>query len=145
MRLPQNGDGGTVFSYLIYRMQKYRTTTVVVDGSEFRAIIADTFMKKMIGLMHRTGIGDDECMLFKFAGEGSHPIWMYSMKFPIDTVWLDSGKRVVHIEEDMPPCKSLFNCRQYGTDAISMYVIEFRKGTVAKHRISTSSRISLDI
>ena len=133
-----------MFSYLIYKMQKYRRVEITIDGKAFSALLSDSLPKQIVGLMYRDSLGDGECMLFVFGHEGSHPIWMHNMRFPIDVAWLDSAGKIVHIEEGLRPCKSLFRCKQYGGEAASKFVIEFRKGTIAKEKISRKSRVNLD-
>jgi uncharacterized membrane protein (UPF0127 family) len=41
----------------------------------------------------------DHGMLFLFGELGKHTIWMKNCKFPIDILWLDENRRVVHLEE----------------------------------------------
>ncbi len=129
----------------MYKMQKYHSAAIEIGGRKFKAILADSLAKHIIGLMYRDRIGDNECMLFVFGGESSHLIWMHNMRFPIDAVWFDSDGKVVHIEEDMRPCRSIFKCRQYGAEAESKYVVEFSKGAVARNRISVKSRLDLEL
>ncbi len=137
-------NGEALFSYLMYRFQKYHKGKISIDGRQFSAIYADSLPKQIVGLMYRDGIGNDECMLFVFSREGSHPIWMHNMRFPIDVIWLDSTGSVIHIEEGLQPCRSLLGCKQYGGESHSKYVIEFMKGTVAKNGINMKSRMNLD-
>ena len=93
-------------------MQKYKTRTISIKGKKFGAIIADTTIKRMIGLMFREGIRSNSCMLFIFRTEGFHAIWMHNMLFPIDVAWVDGKERIVDTAEGLKPCNSLFGCRR---------------------------------
>ena len=42
-------------------------------------------------------------MLFVFEAADFHGIWMKNCKFPIDILWLDEEKQVVHVAEAVPP------------------------------------------
>ena len=42
-------------------------------------------------------------MLFPFATNDAHAIWMRNMKFPIDIIWLDENLVVVDIKRDARP------------------------------------------
>ena len=65
-----------------------------------------------------------------FEGDQAWGIWMKDMKVPLDIVWLDNTKKVVHIEEKVS--------NELGTDSIfvpkkpSRYVIELPSGSVKK-------------
>ena len=126
----------------IYRRQRYSTEELRVSGSSYRAIVADTPMKRSIGLMFRDRIESSECMLFKFDGPGSYGIWMLNMNFSIDIVWLDGNKRVVDLVENAHPCASFFRCKTYEPKGKASYVVEFASGTVRKEGIAKGSLIA---
>jgi len=56
----------------------------------------------MKGLSGRNRLGRDG-MLIVFPWEGKHSIWMPNMKFPIDIVFISSGKKVVDIKHNARP------------------------------------------
>ncbi len=61
---------------------------------------------RAMGLMFRPSLAPDRGMLFLFDRPDFHGIWMKNCKFPIDIVWLDEEKKVVHVKEGAPPCKA---------------------------------------
>jgi len=124
-------------------MQKYRTKGIRLNGKTFNAIIADTFAKRMIGLMFRDKLPKGSCMLFIFENEGREGIWMRNMHFPIDVVWLDGNKAVVDIKEGLRPCRSFFNCRTHYPREAAKYIIEFNQGTVSAEGIRAGSKLIL--
>lgn len=107
---------------------RYKTVTIRLGSKKFRAYVADSFLKQMIGLMHRKSLGDWECMLFVFGSNARHGIWMRNMLFPIDTIWIGDKKRVVHIERDMEPCTRLLDCPTYEPVASNRFVVETNSG-----------------
>jgi uncharacterized membrane protein (UPF0127 family) len=123
-------------------MQKYETKRIKLEGKPFNAIIADTFAKRMIGLMFREKLPKVDCMLFIFGSEEGQGIWMRNMCFPIDVVWIDENKRVVDIKENLKPCSSFFNCRTYYPKRAAKYIIEFNSGTVKEKKMRGGSKLT---
>jgi uncharacterized protein len=64
-----------------------------------RCELADTPLKRMRGLLGRSGLEPGEGMLFRPAGS----IHMMFMRFPIDAVFCDPDLVVVGIERDLKP------------------------------------------
>jgi len=124
-------------------MQKYNTKTVYIKRNKFNAIIADTTVKRMIGLMFRKRLRENECMLFIFGNEGFHAIWMHNMLFPIDAIWLDSNYSIIDIKENLKPCGSMMNCPEYSPGSPAKYVIEFNSGAVKRLALTKKSEIKL--
>lgn len=110
-------------------------------GNRLSALLADTLLKRMIGLMYRDGLEKDQCMLFRFGSPGIHGIWMRNMRFPIDIVWADSKKRIVHVVENAQPCTGI-NCRTYYPTAPSMYVVEVAAGVARSIGMVDGVRLS---
>ena len=63
---------------------------------------ANTPLKRMRGLLGRSGLGPDEGMLFRPAGS----IHMMFMRFPIDAVFCDRDLVVLGVERDLKPWKT---------------------------------------
>jgi len=72
--------------------------------------------------------------LIGFEYESDWAYWMKNMKFPIDIVWLDEAKKVVHIVKNASP--------EYSTDKTfkpnkpAKYVLELPAGTVDSNTIN---------
>ncbi len=120
---------------LLYRMQKYETRTVGIAGKRYKALVADTGVKRAIGLMFREGLPKGTCMLFIFGFPGRHSIWMHNMRFPIDAVWLDSKGVVIDLKENLEPCASMLGCPQYAPGGQASYLMELGAGTIKREKI----------
>jgi uncharacterized membrane protein (UPF0127 family) len=85
-----------------------------------RCELADSPLKRMRGLLGRSGLDEGEGMLFRPAGS----IHMFFMRFPIDAVFCDSDLVVVGVEHDLKPWKT---ARRKGAKV----VIELAAGAAA--------------
>lgn len=117
---------------------KYQTPNFVkvkIGDAEVNAEIADTQIKQMRGLMFRESLEKDNGMLFVFDSESKHGIWMMNMSIPLDVIWMDKNKKVVHIEEGVKPCDALAVCQVYQPLQPAKYVLEVNSGYAKKHGI----------
>jgi uncharacterized protein len=64
--------------------------------------IADTPLKRMRGLLGRSGLREGEGMLFRPAGS----IHMMFMRFPIDALFCDRELVLVGVERDLKPWRT---------------------------------------
>lgn len=110
------------------------------DGSTYgyKILLRDTPELRMKGLSGRSSLGADEVMLFAFEREGRNFFWMKDMLFPIDIVWLDSDKKVIHIEQSVKP--ESFP-KSFGPEADSKYVLEFKEGVVESIGLKVGDRV----
>jgi hypothetical protein len=123
------------------KRQRYEKRTVSIGNKKLLGIIADSFLKRMIGLMYRSNLPKGTCMLFMFQNQGRYGIWMRNMKFPIDILWLDANKKVVWIEENARPAGALeFN--SYLPETEALYVIETTAGFVKRNIIKIGQKAS---
>jgi uncharacterized protein len=93
---------------------------------------------RAMGLMFRPSLPADRGMLFIFEQAGFHGIWMKNCKFPIDIVWLDEKRTVVHLAESVPPCKSE-PCAVYEPLRQAAYVVELNAGQARREKAIVGS------
>src|SRR3990167_108779 len=100
--------------------------------------IVDTSAEREKGLSGRTSLGADQAMLFVFDTADKYCFWMKDMKFPIDMVWLDSSKKVVHMEQNVDPSTYPHSfCSETG----ALYVVEVNAGIIQKTGLKTAAKI----
>ena len=97
-----------------------------------------------MGLMFRPSLPAERGMLFLFDDVGFHGIWMKNCKFPIDIVWLDEAKRVVHLEEAVPPCREE-PCRVYTPLRKASYVLELNAGQARREKATLGALLSFEL
>jgi hypothetical protein len=125
-------------------LEGYEQTVVYIGGDGLLADIADTPDKKSLGLGVRETMDEGEAMLFPFDMESRHAFWMQSMKFPIDIIWLDSNKTVVHIEHSLQPCTP-FDCPSYLPDKNAKYVLETVAGFSEKRGVVEGAKVDFQL
>jgi uncharacterized membrane protein (UPF0127 family) len=114
---------------------------VLPDSSQVQIeVVADDDTRAQ-GLMFRDRVPEGTGMLFVFPQSGDYPFWMKNTLVPLDMIWLDDQKRVVHVEPGVPPCKA-DPCPSYPPHAVAKYVLELGAGQAAKHRIVNGSTLT---
>lgn len=121
--------------------------TVKFDNLVLEVQIADTNSLRTRGLMFQDELPFDQGMLFVFEGEERRSIWMLNMQFSLDIIWLDSNGKVVHIEKNVPPCKTVVEtvaCPTYkGNNKFAKYVLEVTAGVVDEFNINEDSKLEI--
>ncbi len=111
-------------------------------GRIILAEIADTPQLWARGYMFRREVGKDEGMVFVFPEPGFHPFWMKNTLVPLDIIWMDDSRTIVHIEGGTPPCKA-DPCPSYGPLRLVSSVLEARAGTTAAEGLKVGDRLSI--
>lgn len=125
--------------------ERYHQAKIDINGFEILADVAYTDEQLEKGLSIKDNLNEDEGMLFIFQNEGQHNFWMNNMKFPIDILWLDTAGKVVHIEPNLQPCTSEFNCTVYEPQNNSLYVLETVAGFAEKHQVEIGTDIDFEL
>jgi uncharacterized membrane protein (UPF0127 family) len=90
-------------------------------------VIADSYFSRLIGLLGKT-------KRWAHAGQGlwivpSHGVHTMGMLFPIDLIFLDRDKNVIHVEEHVKPFRiSRVSLRTYSVLELPAHTV-FRTGT----------------
>jgi len=100
------------------------------NGRQILAEVADSPEKQVIGLFFARELPPDRAMLFVYEDEDFHSIWTKSSHFPIDILWMDRDRKILHVEENAPPCAE-DSCPAYGpTEPEALYVMQAAPGFV---------------
>ncbi len=113
--------------------------TVRIGQRVFTVQVANTEALKEKGLSGQKSLGVDGGMLFVLDTPGTYTFWMKDMLFPLDIIWFDQNKKVVHIEQNLPP--STYP-QSFGGEVISQYVLEVSAGTVGLSGINIGDSFS---
>ena len=113
---------------------------VNINGQTILAETASTPKQRYQGLMHRNNLKPNEGMLFYFDFEGNHSFWMKNTFIPLDIIWIDEGKNIVHIEHSAPPCDTE-PCITYRSAKPAKYVLELKGGWAVNNNIQEGDKI----
>ncbi len=108
----------------------------------FEVEVADTPVKRTIGLMNRTSLQEKSGMLFIFDQEGIQGFWMKNTLIPLDMIFISADKKIVHIEKNAQPCKVL-DCQTYSSVKPAKYVVEINGGLADKLGIKEGQMVDL--
>ena len=96
---------------------------------------------KAKGLMSREELAKNSGMLFEYDEERIVSIWMKNMKIPIDIIWLNKDKKVVHLVENAQPCVD--KCEGFKPKAKAQYVLELNAGQIQENDVQLGHKFDL--
>jgi uncharacterized membrane protein (UPF0127 family) len=113
------------------------------SGTVIQAELADTAQKRAQGLMFREHLADDRGMLFIFGDAQPWTFWMKNTKIPLDIIWMDAKKTIIHIERNTPICtRQDDGCPQYHSEGGALYVLELGAGRAAALQLQPGVKLS---
>lgn len=132
---------------------------ITLGNKEIKAEVAKTQYQKAKGLMFRKELEKDTGMLFVFNLEAKHTFWMANTFIPLDIIWINKDKNIVHINENTPPCdnsksknialKTIQNiknsCTLYTPREKALYVLEINAGEVKENNIKLGDKITFNL
>jgi hypothetical protein len=116
------------------------------QGSTILAELADTTERRARGLMFRESLPRDRGMLFTFPEPQHWTFWMKNTRIPLDIIWLDRNKKIVHIERNVPGCsRTDEGCPQYQPNDEALYVLEVAAGVADVLKLQRGSTLKFQI
>ena len=104
---------------------------VFPNGYVVNVEIAATPELRAQGLMYRDHLEPAAGMLFFFDKDDVYDFWMKNTLIPLDMMWIDAGRRIVHIKSEVPPCRA-DPCPSYDPGVSARYVLEVAGGEAAR-------------
>lgn len=127
---------------------KKETDIIVVtfpSGTEIEAEVADTPEKLLFGLAFRDGLPVDGGMLYIFETSDRHRLRTKGFKMPVDMIWVDESRRVVHMVEQAEPCHE-DPCPLYGPPPENArYVIQTAAGFVKREGLAPGAELKFTL
>ena len=118
----------------------------MVDDVALEVQIADSEPRRVRGLMFQDQLPYDQGMIFVFTDPELYSLWMLNMQFPLDMIWFDQDGNVVHIEKNVPPCKTVVEittCQSVVPDDDASYVLEVTAGFIDQNNITRDSKLTI--
>lgn len=124
------------------------TDTIIVtfpSGKEIEAEVADTPEKLLFGLAFRDGLPPDSGMLYIFETSDRHRVRTKGFKIPVDMIWVDESRHVVHLVESADPCPQ-DPCPLYGPPPENArYVIQTAAGFLEQERLAPGAELKFTL
>ncbi|HEX2833643.1 MAG TPA: DUF192 domain-containing protein [Thermoanaerobaculia bacterium] len=114
---------------------------VMPDGTVFALEVVADEEQRAQGLMFRDYLRPNTGMLFVFPSDGEYSFWMKNTLIPLDMLWIDVNKNVVHVKHDVPPCR-VDDCPSYSPGASARYVLELAAGEAKKHNLKAGDKLT---
>ena len=121
--------------------QKYLQTKVTVNNFDLTVYLAMNNKQIIKGLVIKNQLKENEGMLFVYQLPAKYRFSMRGMKFPIDIIWLDNARKVIHIEHSLEPCPSDIDCPEFIPSAAALYVLETIAGFSKRHDVNIGTQI----
>jgi uncharacterized membrane protein (UPF0127 family) len=115
-------------------------------GVTIQAELADTVPKRATGLMFREALPHKHGMLFLFTEEQEWSFWMKNTRIPLDIIWMDKTKQIVHVEQNVPICtRTDDSCPNYKPTRPALYVLEMAAGSAEVLNLHRGVRLKFDV
>ncbi len=111
---------------------------------KIKAEIADSWTKRILGLMHRKHLASDAGMLFIFEDEAPRSFWMKNTLIPLDMIFVADDLKIVHIAKMATPCK-IDPCPRYNSGYPAKYVVEINGGLSGKMGLAAGDLIEFEL
>ncbi|MBI2675013.1 MAG: DUF192 domain-containing protein [Candidatus Aenigmarchaeota archaeon] len=134
----------TLLSYSVSSKHSYVTFLTQKGPVKVKVEVADTYLKRSIGLMNRTGLDKDSGMLFVFPNPAIQTFWMKSTLIPLDMIFADEKGTIVDIKKSVQPCRT-FECELYSSVREAKYVVETNAGFSEKNSIALGDKMVLNL
>jgi uncharacterized protein len=115
-------------------------------GVTIHAEVADTPKKRAEGLMYREHLAKDRGMLFTFGQAQPWTFWMKNTKIPLDIVWMNEKKQIIHIARNVPICtRTDDSCPQYQPNDPALYVLELGGGEADRLKLEKGTKLQFRV
>ncbi|WP_455244298.1 DUF192 domain-containing protein [Petrachloros mirabilis] len=115
-------------------------------GVIIHAEIADTQLKRAEGLMYRDHLAKDRGMLFMFDQAQLWTFWMKNTKIPLDIIWMNENKQIIHIARNVPICtRTDDSCPQYQPNDPATFVLELGGGEADRLKLEKGTKLKFDV
>ena len=112
------------------------------NGTNVLTEVADSPEKQVIGLFFAKELPPNRAMLFLYDDEDTHRLWTKNIHFPVDMIWMDRDRSILHIQENAPPCPN-DPCPVYGpTKPEAVYVLQAASGLARSQGLQPGMRMT---
>ncbi len=132
----------------LFLTSKESPGTIVVtfpSGRELVTEVVDTPQAIFIGLAFRDYLPENAGMLYIFDTSERHRVHTKGYKIPVDMMWLDESRHVVHVVERAEPCTT-DACPLFGPPPENaLYVIQTAAGFIQKEGVEPGMELKFTL
>ncbi len=116
------------------------------QGVTIQAELADSTEKRARGLMFRDSLPQDRGMLFTFPEQQEWSFWMKNTRIPLDILWMDKNRKIVHVEHNVPICtRTDDGCPNYQPNDPALYVLELAAGAAESLKLQRGVKLQFQM
>ncbi len=104
---------------------------VELKGKRFIVEVADDDAERARGLMFRDELPEGHGMVFVHEAEAPQAYWMKNTKIPLDILYFDQQRKLVSVQQGVPPCSAGDRCPPFASEGPAQYVLELNAGVAA--------------
>ena len=119
----------------IFIISKYNNQKI-----RFNVEIADTDLKRKIGLQCRTKMELNEGMLFIWKTEDFRSFWMKNTSIPLDIIFFDKAYEIIDISFNAKP----FSLKSILSKKKAKYVLELNVGVFVSYKFNLKDKIIIN-
>jgi len=132
-----------IFTILALEKKNSENSVVCIKEICFNVEIADSIKEQQTGLMGRKSMEQNIGMIFIFQNPGIYKFWMKNMSIPLDIIWIDSYKKIIHIEKNVQPCNQEI-CDNFGPDEKALYVLEINANLSDQYSFEIGDEVKIN-
>lgn len=137
-----------LFSFLIAKPTTLpKTSLKFSNGKKIEVEVAQSFMERATGLMHRTELAKDSGMLFVFEGPQKLSFWMKNTYIPLAIAYIDDKKVIKEIHQ-MKPQNMLEkdqHTEDYPSQCLCQYALEVNPEWFKQNKIKVGDQIEFNL
>ena len=122
--------------------QSARFVKLMVNNQTLNVELAQTEKEITQGLSGKSGIAENQGMLFVFDKPGNYQFWMKKMNFNLDAVFIKDNK-IVDLVENIPYPKKGEEPQTFGAKEEFDKVLEINSGTIRKMGIKIGDTVGI--
>lgn len=141
----------TVFGTIFFLYQTYGAAVIryfygeqqfgmLIRDIGLQVSVADSDLERKQGLSGVESMAATEGKLFVFDKEGDYKMWMKDMLIPLDIIWINNERRIVHIEQNVSPDTYP---TVYGSPEPARFVLELNAFFVSTFNIEVGDTVSI--
>ncbi len=115
------------------------------NGHRIVAEVADTPEDQMFRLFFVTEIPENQGFLLLFERPGDYHLTTRNAHFPLDILWINAQRQVIHLEQRVAPCPD-DPCPKYGPpEPDALFILEAAAGYAERQGITKGTELQLNL